>query len=95
MKIVILDSITLGKDIDLSPIYAVGTVAEYGSTSPAELCDRIKDAEVIVVNKIKLGEAQLSCAASLRLICVTATGYDNIDTDYCRSRGIALCNVPA
>ena len=95
MKIVILDSITLGKDIDLSPIYGIGEVTEYGSTAPSELCERIRDAEVIVVNKIRLGEAQLSCAASLRLICVTATGYDNIDTDYCRSRGIALCNVPA
>ena len=95
MKIIILDSITLGNDVDLSPIYGVGEVTEYASTSPSELCERIKDAEIIVVNKIKLGEAQLSSATSLRLICVTATGYDNIDVNYCQSRGIALCNVPA
>ena len=95
MKTVILDSATLGKDIDLSPIYRTGEVAEYKSTSPSELRERIKDADTIVVNKIKLGANELCDAEALKLICVTATGYDNIDTDYCRARNIALCNVPA
>ena len=95
MKIVILDSATLGEDIDLSPIYSAGEVTEYKSTSTSELHKRLTDAEVIVVNKIKLGQSELADAKALRLICVTATGYDNIDTDYCRKRGIALCNVPA
>ena len=95
MKIVILDSATLGDDIDLSPIYGVGEVTEYRATSPSELAERIMDAEAIVVNKIRLGEAQLEYAKALKLICVTATGYDNIDVVYCKNRGIALCNVPA
>ena len=95
MKIVILDSATLGEDIDLSPIYAVGEVTEYKSTAVDKVEERLKDAEVVVVNKIKLGRHNLDSAGSLRLICVTATGYDNIDTEYCKSRGIALYNVPA
>lgn len=95
MKIVILDSSTLGDDIDLSPIYAVGEVTEYKATVLSELTDRIRYAEAIVVNKIRLGENELKNAEVLKLICVTATGYDNIDTEYCKGRGIALCNVPA
>lgn len=94
MKIVILDSGTLGADIDLSPIRAVGEVTEYKATSPAEVAERVKDAEVIVLNKVKLGRDNLAGAKKLRLICVAATGYDNIDTEFCRDNGIALCNVP-
>lgn len=95
MKIVILDSATLGEDIDLSPIYGAGEVTEYKTTQPCEVAERIRSAEAIVVNKLKLGAHNLENANALKLICVTATGYDNIDTEYCRSRGIALCNVPA
>ena len=95
MKTVILDSATLGEDIDLTPIYRTGEVEEYKSTAPSELGERIKDADTIIVNKIKLGENELSGAKRLKLICVTATGYDNIDTAFCQGNGIALCNVPA
>lgn len=95
MKIVILDSATLGEDIDLSPIYGVGEVTEYKTTLPCEVAERLRFAETAVVNKLKLGEHNLKDAARLKLICVAATGYDNIDTEYCRSHGIALCNVPA
>ncbi len=95
MKIAILDKSTLGADIDLSPIRALGETAEYSNTKPDEMTEHIGDAEVIVVNKIKCNESSLSGSKKLRLICVAATGYDNVDLDYCRSRGIALCNVPA
>ena len=94
VKIVILDSATLGNDIDPSPIYKCGKVSEYPSTLPNEVAERIGEAEVIVVNKIKLNASNLEGAKALRLICVTATGYDNIDTEYCAARGIALYNVP-
>ena len=94
MKIVILDSGTLGADIDLSPIRSLGEVAEYKFTAPDEVADRLSDAEVAVLNKIKLNESNLSGAKNLKLICVAATGYDNIDIAYCRERGIAVCNVP-
>lgn len=94
MKIVILDKDTLGEDIDLSPVYAQGEVQEYPATKPEEVSLRVADAEVVVTNKIKLNAETLRGADKLRLICVAATGYDNIDTDYCREKGIALCNVP-
>ncbi len=94
MRIVLLDTGTLGADVDLSPIRGAGTVTEYHSTDPSEVADRVRDAEVIVTNKMKLNRSNLSGASALKLICVTATGYDNIDKDYCASRGIALCNVP-
>ncbi len=95
MSIVMLDTGTLGADVDLSPIRRLGATTEYLSTPPELVASRIRQAEVVVVNKIKLGAFNLSSAKELRLICVTATGYDNIDLDFCRSRGIALCNVPA
>ncbi len=95
MNIVMLDVGTLGADIDLSPIRAMGQTVEYPNTSPEQVSDRIAEAEVVVCNKIKLNAANLPSAKHLRLICVTATGYDNIDLDTCRRLGIALCNVPA
>ncbi len=94
MKIAILDKATLGNDIDLSPIRALGETYEYSSTSAHEMTDHIKDAEVIVVNKIKCNASTLDNSKNLKLICVAATGYDNVDLEYCKSRGIGLCNVP-
>ena len=94
MRIVLLDTATLGEDIDLSPITALGEATVYQNTAPEQGVTRLADAEVAVLNKIKLNESNLSAAKDLRLICVTATGYDNIDIEYCKKRGIAVCNVP-
>lgn len=95
MNIVILDAATLGPGIDLSPLENAGQVTVFDLTPADALAERIADAEVIVTNKWKLNEANLACAKKLKLICVTATGFDGIDTAYCRSRGIGVCNVPA
>lgn len=94
MKIAILDRATLGRDIDLSPLRALGETYEYQSTAPEEMTDHIKDADVIVVNKIKCNAETLDHSKNLKLICVAATGYDNVDLEYCKTRGIGLCNVP-
>lgn len=94
MKIAVLDAGTLGADLDLSPLRAVGETAEYETTAPEQVAQRLRDAHVAVVNKIKLNASNLGGAENLKLICVAATGYDNIDTAYCKERGIALCNVP-
>lgn len=94
MKIAVLDKSTLGEDIDLSPIFALGEVDEYETTAPNEVAERITDADVVIINKIKLNESNLNQAKNLKVICVAATGYDNIDTEYCKKAGIALCNVP-
>ena len=94
MKTVILDKSTLGADIDLTPIRILGETAEYETSAPEQVAERIADADTIVTNKIKLNASNLDAAKNLKLICVAATGYDNIDTEYCKSHGIALCNVP-
>lgn len=94
MKIAILDKGTLGADINLTPLRSLGETAEYESTSPENVAERIAAADVAVINKVKLNGTNLHAAKNLKLICVAATGYDNIDTAYCREHGIALCNVP-
>ncbi len=94
MNIVVLDKSTLGEDIDLSPIYALGEVVEYETTAPEYVAERIEDADVVIINKIKLNESNLKNAKNLKIICVAATGYDNIDTVFCKGSGIAVCNVP-
>lgn len=91
MKTVILDGKTLGDDINLD-IFGDDTII-YGTTEPELVAERIKNAEVVVINKIKLFEDNLKDAKSLKLICVAATGYDNVDTAYCKEKGIAVCNV--
>ncbi len=93
MKIVMLDAKTLGDDITFSVFQELGEFVFYATTIPDEVGERIKDAEVIVLNKIKINNDNLKYAKKLRLICITATGYDNVDLDACRERGIAVCNV--
>ena len=93
MKIVFLDAKTLGDDIDLSAVYELGDVCIHENTPQNEVENAISDADVVVLNKLKLNESNLANAKNLKLICVTATGYDNIDIEYCKSRNIAVCNV--
>lgn len=93
MKIVILDAKTLGGDIDFDEIGKLGELVVYQTTSELQLEERISDAEIIIVNKIKLNEENLPMAKKLKLICVTATGYDNIDVNYCWRKQIGVCNL--
>ncbi len=95
MKIVMLDAGTLGADLDLSPVTSLGEVDVYTSSAPHEVVSRLAGAHVAVLNKVKMTREVLEALPALRLICVTATGYDNIDLDCCRERGVTLCNVPA
>ncbi len=94
MKIVVLDRLTLGDDLDISAAKDFGTVVAYDNSAPDEVAERIADADVVFVNKIKLNESNLKYAKNLKLICEAATGYDNIDLEYCKKAGIAVCNVP-
>lgn len=94
MKIVVLDCVTLGSDLDISSASKFGELTVYDNTQPDEVAERIKDAEVIFVNKVKLNSENLKDAKSLKLICEAATGYDNIDIGYCKDNSIAVCNVP-
>lgn len=94
MKIVVLDAATLGDDLDLSPLKLAGELTVHPNTAPAEIAERIAGQDVIVSNKIKLNRENLNAADDLKLICLAATGYDCVDTAYCRERGIGVCNVP-
>ena len=93
MRAVILDAKTLGDDISLKPISDITELVTYPVTAPEEIPARIRDAEIVIVNKIRLNESNLPYAPNLRLICVAATGFDNIDTEYCKKNNIAVCNV--
>lgn len=93
MKIVVLDAGTLGEDLSLKPLEEAGECFIYASTPPDEVAERLSDCDVAVLNKIKLNESNLANAKNLKLICVAATGYDNIDVAYCKEHGIAVCNV--
>ena len=95
MKIVILDYATLGYDLDLSGAEKYGEVIKYERTSQAEAKERLKDADIVIVNKVKMVREVLEGAKNLKLICETATGFDNIDIEYCKSRGILVANTPA
>ena len=93
MKIAVLDASTLGDDLDLSVLTAAGEVSVFDSTSSAEIADHVSDSEVVIINKVKLGEYELLQCPNLKLVCVAATGYDNVDISFCREKGIAVCNV--
>lgn len=95
MNIVILDYKTLGEDLDLSPVYKYGNVIKYPTTLQSEAAERVKDADIVIVNKIKMTEDVVKNAKNLKLICETATGYDNIDVKYCNEHGIKVANTPA
>ena len=93
MKISVLDAGTLGDDLDLSRLKEVGEVRVYRSSAHDVVAERIADADVVVVNKVPLGKETLYNAKRLRLICLAATGYDNVDTEYCKANGIQVSNV--
>jgi len=93
LNICVLDAATLGEDLDLSPLSRVGQVKVFATTAPEEVAERLVDCDIVLINKIKLGAHNLKWATRLKLICVAATGYDNIDVDYCRTHGIGVANV--
>lgn len=95
MKIVFLDAITIGSDIDLSDFETLGEVVKYGFTTPKETPERVADADIIITNKAPINEQTIRNAKNLKLVCVTATGTNNLDKPYLEKRGIAWCNVPA
>lgn len=88
-----LERDNIGEDVDLSYFENLGELTVYGTTEYEQVKERIGDAEVLVINKIPMNEATLAEAEHVRLICVTATGTDNVDMEYCAGRGIAVKNV--
>ena len=93
MKIVFLDAKTIGEDIDFSGFEALGEVVKYNFSTQEEARERTKDADVIVLNKVEVNENSIGEAENLKLVCVTATGTNNLDKDYLAERGIVWRNV--
>ena len=95
MQIVVLDAKTLKvEELDLSPWRALGTLSLYDRTDPALVPQRLRGADVVLTNKVKLTAEALKGASSLKMIGVLATGYDVVDTAAARAQGVPVCNVP-
>lgn len=93
MKIVFMEADTLGRDVDLSVFHTLGEVVVYGKSEPEQNAQRIKDADVVIANKIMINEALLKDCENVKLVCLTATGTNNVDFDYVNKRGISVANV--
>lgn len=93
MKLVILDAATLGEGLDFSALERFGEVVLYDNTPADKVAERLRYADIAIINKIKIYADTLENAAQLKLICVFATGYDNIDLAACRAHDVAVCNV--
>lgn len=93
MKIVFLETDTLGEDVDLTPFDSLGEVIKYPCSNSQQDAERSKDADVIVVNKVPMNMTTLSKAEHLKLICITGTGTNIVDFNYTNSHNIAVANV--
>ena len=93
MNITVFDRASIGMDLDYNALSAYGNVTVFDASTPEEVKERLAGCEVALINKVKLTAEVLGCADVLKLICIFATGYDNIDVAYCREKGIAVCNV--
>ncbi len=92
MKIVVLDAITLG-DVNWEKLKEFGSLKIFNTTNSDEVIERVKDADIIITNKVVIDKNVIDNALNLKLIQVAATGTDNIDIEYANSRGITVKNV--
>lgn len=93
MKIVFLDAHSVGEDLNLTPFAQLGEFVPYAYSVPDEIPARVADADVIITNKCEMNAQSLGDATQLKLVCVTATGTNNLDKDFLDSQGIAWRNV--
>lgn len=93
MKIVFLDAKSVGEDIDLSKYNTLGEFVTYDFTSQEQIPERISDADVIITNKCEINEQSIGGAKNLKLVCVTATGTNNLDKAYLEKHDITWRNV--
>lgn len=92
MKIILLDTLTFGNS-DLSAFDALGEVTNYETTKNEQTLERIKDADVIVTNKVVVTSEMMSECSNLKLICIAATGMNNVDLDAAKEKNILVKNV--
>jgi lactate dehydrogenase-like 2-hydroxyacid dehydrogenase len=92
MKIVILDRATLGFDIDMSIFETLGEVKSYDITKANETIERLQDADIVITNKVVISKEVMD-ASNLKLICISATGMNNVDLEYAKQKNIEVKNV--
>lgn len=92
MKIVLLDRKTLGNDISLEKFNTLGEVSIYETTKADETLNRVKDADIVITNKVVISK-EIMEQSQIKLICITATGTNNIDLEEAKNRGIEVKNV--
>lgn len=93
MKIVALETGSMGKDMSFACFEAYGDLVLYEGTLENEVIDRISDADIVIINKTDMNREVLSKANKLKLICLTATGFNNVDLVCCKEKGIVVSNV--
>ena len=93
MKIVVLDAKTLGDDLDISALVDIGDVVVHQTTKIEETPSRIQDADIVITNKVVITAEMMDAAPDLKLICIAATGMNNVDLEYAASKGVAVKNV--
>lgn len=93
MNIVILDAKTIGEDIDLTVLEKFGKVITYATTDPCDTYERIRNATIVITNKVVISKLHMQRTPLLKLICVAATGMNNIDLEAAKQIGIAVKNV--
>ena len=93
MKLVVLERNTVGTDIDVSSFEQFGEVTYYKNTVKEEVFDHVGDADIIIANKAPINEETIGNCTNVKLVCEFATGFDNVDLEYCKKRGIAVTNV--
>jgi len=92
-QIVILDVETLGEDLDLSPLENFGDVTKYKNSTIEETLERIQNAHIVISNKVVLTEEMMMKAPKLELICIAATGMNNVDLEAAKKLNIVVKNV--
>jgi len=92
MKIVILDRASLGFDMDVSVFDTLGDVTSYDLTTPNQTKQRVKDADIVLTNKVVLGKDEMS-DSTIKFIAITATGMNNVDLEYAKNNNIEVKNV--
>jgi len=92
LKIVCLDALTLGSDANLDIFKKYGEFVSYETTSADKTIERLKDADIVITNKVLITE-EVMANTNLKLICVSATGVNNIDLEAAKKRGIPVKNV--
>lgn len=92
MKIVFLDTKTLGKDISLEKFNELGEITKYETTNQTNILSRVKDADIVITNKVLITKETMK-KSSIKLICITATGTNNVDLKYAKENAIVVKNV--